>query len=251
MGSTAVLTDIEGTTTDIAFVHQVLFPYSRDHLPGFLRANANNAEVAAALAELRAMENAPALAVDAAITILLRWIAEDRKAKPLKTLQGLIWMEGYKRGELRGHIYPDALAALRRWHEAGTPLYIYSSGSVAAQKLLFGHTGDGDLRPLFSGYFDTAVGSKMEAESYFRIAEILGRPSRSILFLSDNAGELQAASAAGFRVIQVDRSRPLDLPPAMSGSTPVVSGFHQIDPDSPTGVGATQLPRSLATKSLM
>ncbi len=235
MPQSAVLTDIEGTTTDIAFVHKVLFPYARERFAAYLCAHAAESEVRAVLAEIGEIEGRPQLTPQDAVSVLTKWSDEDRKIKPLKTLQGLIWTEGYEAGVLKAHVYPDVAPALRRWHESGIGLYVYSSGSVAAQKLLFAHTPEGDLTPLFAGYFDTATGSKLEAESYRKIAAAILHPAHSILFLSDSEKEL--AAAAGMRAVQFDRTRPLDRPPSLDGLFPVVSGFHQIEPESATGVG--------------
>jgi enolase-phosphatase E1 len=199
----AIVTDIEGTTSSIAFVHDVLFPYAHAHLPAFVAKHARQA--APILDEVRWLEKDNSLSDDAVVAILLQWIEEDRKITPLKTLQGMIWAEGYKAGALQGHIYPDAAAALRRWREAGLALYVYSSGSVAAQKLIFGHTAFGDLTPLFSGYFDTTTGPKLEAASYSKIAAEIGAPPQRILFLSDHKGEIDAARRAQLRTILVDR----------------------------------------------
>jgi enolase-phosphatase E1 len=196
----AVVTDIEGTTTRISFVHDVLFPYARARLPGFLASNASHPEVQAALAEVtRLAPGADPLAA------LLGWMDEDAKITPLKSLQGQIWNEGYATGALQSDLYPDVPAALRRWHAAGTKLYVYSSGSVAAQKLLFAHSPAGDLTPLFHGHFDTRIGAKRDAASYHAIAATIGLAPTEILFLSDVAAELDAAAAAGMRVCQVLR----------------------------------------------
>lgn len=193
----AVLTDIEGTTSSIAFVTDTLFPYAKANLRDFVK---RNPEVSAPwLDAVRAEE--PGDPVDT----LLRWIDEDRKATPLKTLQGLIWAEGYADGTLKGHVYRDAADALRRWHDAGIALHIYSSGSIAAQKLIFGHSNEGDLTPLFSGYFDTTSGPKKEAESYRTIARAIGEAPGDILFLSDNIQEIDAAREAGMQAIHIDR----------------------------------------------
>jgi enolase-phosphatase E1 len=193
----AVLTDIEGTTSSIAFVTDTLFPYAKANLRDFVT---RNPEVSAPwLDAVRAEE--PGDPVDT----LLRWIDEDRKATPLKTLQGLIWAEGYADGTLKGHVYRDAADALRRWHDAGIALHIYSSGSIAAQKLIFGHSNEGDLTPLFSGYFDTTSGPKKEAESYRTIARAIGEAPGDILFLSDNIQEIDAAREAGMQAIHIDR----------------------------------------------
>jgi len=196
----AIVTDIEGTTSPISFVHDVLFPYARARLPAFLAERGAEPEVAAALAEVQAL--APGQAPRDA---LLGWMDADAKITPLKSLQGLIWAEGFASGALHGELYPDVAPALRRWRAAGVRLYVYSSGSVSAQKLLFGHTPDGDLTGLFSGFFDTRVGAKREAASYAAIAQALQLPASEILFLSDVAAELDAAAEAGLRVCQLVR----------------------------------------------
>jgi enolase-phosphatase E1 len=194
----AVLLDVEGTTSSIAFVAEVLFPYAREHLADYVAQH--EGDLAALLDEVRA--EAPG---EDPVATLLRWIDEDRKATPLKTLQGMIWADGYAAGTLTGHVYPDAVAGLRRWHAAGIALHVYSSGSVAAQKLLFGHSDAGDLTPLFSGYFDTAVGGKREPGSYAAIARAIDLPPGAILFLSDVVEELEAAHAAGMPGILLAR----------------------------------------------
>lgn len=206
----AILTDIEGTTSSIDFVHQTLFPYAKKHLRSFLRAQAGNDAVQHLLADVEQIEGHD-LALDEAADALERWIAEDRKLTPLKALQGMIWKTGYEAGELKGHVYADTPEHLRRWHAAGKALYVYSSGSVEAQKLIFGHTDYGDLTPLFSGYFDTNVGGKREAASYARILAELKLPGDAVLFLSDVGEELDAAHAAGMQTWQLlrdDKARP-------------------------------------------
>jgi len=248
--SPAVLTDIEGTTTDIAFVHKVLFPYSRERIGAFVANHADDPEVRAALAEIRAGEGRGDMGLDEIVPLLLRWIDEDRKAKPLKTLQGLIWREGYESGVLKSHLYSDVAPALRRWHGAGVALFVYSSGSVAAQKLLFAHTGEGDLTPVFSGFFDTAVGPKVEARSYAAILESIGREGAAVLFLSDHDGELAAARSAGLRIVKLDRTRASAQPPATEGGVAVVSSFDWIEPAAESGLRGYEPPRSLPTMSL-
>lgn len=192
----AVLTDIEGTTSSLSFVKDVLFPYSRARLPAFVRTYADDPRVRPLLASARS-EAGAALDQEALIALLLRWIDEDRKSTPLKALQGLIWETGYRTGELRGHLYEDAYRALNAWHARGVRLYVFSSGSVQAQQLLFGYSDKGDLRSLFAGYFDTTVGAKRDAQAYRRIAEAIGHPAEEILFLSDIKDELDAARTAG------------------------------------------------------
>lgn len=194
----AILTDIEGTTSSISFVHEVLFPYAREHMSAFVTANETTPDVAQCLDDVRQLVG-QALTTNDVIKQLLQWIAEDKKITPLKSLQGLIWESGYKKGDFKGHIYPDAVRWLKQWDDDGILLYVYSSGSVHAQKLLFGHTEQGDLTPLFSNYFDTHSGHKREAESYIRIAQEIGLEPQEILFLSDIVEELDAAFDAGMR----------------------------------------------------
>lgn len=200
----AILTDIEGTTSSIAFVHKTLFPYAREHMAGFIRSHADTPQVQALLEEVSAEVGTP-LCVDMAIQTLCDWIDADKKVTPLKALQGMIWKQGYEAGELKGHVYDDAVTALRDWYAQGLKLYIYSSGSVQAQKLIFGHTEYGDLQPLFAGYFDTRVGQKREAEAYVKIAEAMALPASEILFLSDVEEELDAAMGAGMQTYQLIR----------------------------------------------
>lgn len=194
----AVVTDIEGTTSSLSFVKEVLFPYARKHIGGFVREHEHDPQVAPLIAEVRALMSDD-IDLNQVIARLIQWIDEDRKVTPLKAMQGLIWEQGYRAGDFRGHVYPDAVRALQRWHAGGVRLYIYSSGSVHAQKLLFGHTGHGDLTPLFSGYFDTTVGAKGEPRSYVKIAASSGFPPAEILFLSDIEAELDAARSAGLQ----------------------------------------------------
>lgn len=223
--ATAVLTDIEGTTSSIAFVKEVLFPYAAEHMRSFLRRHWEDEKVDEQIQALRRDTGEPVASPEEADSILQQWIREDRKATPLKALQGLLWRAGYENGDYQAHIYPDAVHQLRRWHERGLKLYVYSSGSVAAQKLFFGYSEAGDLRPLFSGYFDTRTGHKQETDSYRRIAELIGLPAGEILFLSDVAGELDAAREAGMKTILLDRDG--NAPPC---SHRTVRNFSAIEP---------------------
>jgi len=219
----AILTDIEGTTSSIAFVHDVLFPYARRHLPEFVRAHCDEPGVARLLDAVREEAATQAADTDRVVDILLEWIAEDRKATPLKSLQGMIWRRGYEHGDFTGHVYADAAAAMRAWSEAGIELYVYSSGSVDAQQLLFGYSDAGDLRSLFSGFFDTRSGHKRDAASYRNIAAAIGRPGPEILFLSDVAGELDAARAAGLRTTQLVRDADV-----VRGDHPLARDFGEV-----------------------
>ena len=205
MTVTAVLVDIEGTTSSISFVHDVLFPYARAALPDFLARHAKRADVAAEMRATAAISNVDADDPAVVAAVLQGWIDEDRKATPLKTLQGMIWEDGYAAGAYRAHVYDDAVEALQSWHALGLPIHIYSSGSVHAQKLFFAHSEAGDLLPLFAGHFDTTIGAKREAGAYACIAEALARPAGDILFLSDVEAELDAARAAGMRTTWVIR----------------------------------------------
>lgn len=200
----AIVTDIEGTTSSLSFVKDVLFPYARKHLAAFVAAHGHEPPVRALLDD--ASREAGGGLDDAGIVAQLeRWIDEDRKVTSLKSLQGLIWEAGYRNGDFKGHIYADAAAQLRAWRDRGIRLYVYSSGSVYAQKLLFGHSEAGDLTPLFSGYYDTHIGGKREAASYRAIVADIGVPAGEILFLSDIVEELDAARTAGMRTIQLVR----------------------------------------------
>lgn len=201
----AILTDIEGTTSSIAFVKDVLFPYSRERLPAFVTAHADQPDVRRCLLETAREAGIPDGDVPAITATLLHWIDEDRKASPLKTLQGMLWQEGYERGVYRAHLYPEVAAKLKEWKARGLKLYVYSSGSVQAQKLFFGYSEAGDLSPLFDGFYDTAIGGKRERGSYERIAQAVGIAPPRILFLSDIEAELDAACAAGMQTTQLCR----------------------------------------------
>ncbi len=203
----AIVTDIEGTTSALSFVKETLFPFAYKHLPDYVWDN--EGDLSEILDAVREEERNTELSTAEVIEVMLRYIDEDKKVTPLKTLQGMIWEEGYKSGELIGHIYDDALEGLERWKDQGIKLYVYSSGSVPAQKLLFGHTKAGDLNALFSGYFDTNTGGKKETRSYELIAEQIKEPVENILFLSDSTDEIAAASDAGMSVIILDREKAL------------------------------------------
>ena len=211
---TTVLTDIEGTTSAISFVRDVLFPYARRKLPGFVAAHRDDPGVRHWL-DVVATEHG-AMCDDAMIVETLQgWIEQDRKHTALKALQGMVWEAGYRDGDFTAPLYPDVAPALRAWHAAGHPLAVYSSGSVPAQKLLFAHTDAGDLTALFVGFFDTEVGGKRDAESYRAIAGRLASAPDQIVFLSDVVAELDAARDAGLRTVLLDR-RP-DYPQPRSG----------------------------------
>lgn len=201
---TAIVTDIEGTTSSLSFVKEVLFPYARAHIAEFVRNHAGDFEVRQLLSDV-SREAGRDLDGEQTLAQLIEWIDQDKKVTPLKALQGLIWEEGYRKGAFTGHVYEDAERNLKAWKARGLNLYIYSSGSVHAQKLLFSHTEYGDLTPWFSGYFDTRIGGKREVESYRRIAGELHMLPENLLFLSDIKEELDAARQAGFHTVWLIR----------------------------------------------
>ncbi|WP_158885285.1 acireductone synthase [Rhodanobacter sp. L36] len=195
----AIVTDIEGTTSSIDFVRDVLFPYARQRLPAFVETHGDQPEVQHWLHEAAAEAGLAEASRQEIIELLLRWIDEDRKSTALKALQGMIWKDGYVAGDYCAHLYPEVAAKLRAWHAEGQRLYVYSSGSVPAQQLFFGYSEAGDLTSLLSGYFDTETGPKRSPDSYQRIAAAIGEEPAHILFLSDIVEELDAAKSAGFR----------------------------------------------------
>ncbi|MEZ4458880.1 MAG: acireductone synthase [bacterium] len=231
------LLDIEGTTTSISFVYDVLFPFARNACRRFLEAHWDHVDVREDIRQIgadAAQDAANGLAVrtfgdDPTLDEVVHSITDqmdlDRKNRGLKSLQGKIWRTGYESGEVRGHVFDDVVGALKRWHDAGIRTYIYSSGSVEAQKLLFGHSIEGDLLGLLNGHFDTAVGGKREASSYVAIARELGVNPSEICFLTDNVHEADAAVAAGMSAYVLDRPGNPDQPPHMH---PVLQNFDSL-----------------------
>lgn len=221
-----IVTDIEGTTSSIAFVHEVLFPYAREHMGEFVRDwQHEDPMVREQLDTVARVAGEDPDDIDALVATLERWIDEDRKETALKTLQGMLWEQGYQHGAFDGHIYPDAAEYLRFWHDRGYRLYVYSSGSVKAQKLIFGFSSEGDLTPFFSGYFDTNIGPKKDSVSYRTILDQLGMEPQHVLFLSDIEAELEAAEAAGLKTCWLVREG--DLPD--SDARPIARDFREVD----------------------
>jgi len=220
-----ILTDIEGTTSRMDFVHRVLFPYARQRLPSFLAAHGDQACVAHEMQAVRTALGDATASRERVTTALIAWLDEDRKATPLKALQGMIWQQGFAAGDFTAHLYADAVDWLRTWHARGHAIYVYSSGSIAAQKLFFQHSVFGDLSSLFSGHFDTTMGAKREVESYRRIAQSLGVAAASIHFLSDIEAELDAAQAAGMVATQLLRA---DAKPESHGRHPQATCFAEV-----------------------
>ncbi|XP_037072566.1 enolase-phosphatase E1-like [Pollicipes pollicipes] len=210
----AVLLDIEGTTTSISFVKDILFPYAREHLDAFLHENWETDECKSIVGMLRDQVAAdrrsgqpapplppadaePAVLRAAVGRYLLLLMDADRKVTALKRLQGLVWRDGYRSGRIAAHVYEDVPHALEQWRRQGLTIWIYSSGSIAAQKLLFEHTPHGSLLQQFSGHFDTTTGPKTEQESYSKIAKAIGCSPDQIMFVTDIPKEAEAASGAG------------------------------------------------------
>ncbi len=224
MNVKAIVTDIEGTTSSIDFVHQVLFPYAAEHLPTYVRTHQQDEAVVSLLKDVAEIAGTPGANVETLIETLLQWIRDDNKATPLKALQGMIWEHGYKAGDFTGHVYADVEPNLNKWVEQGIALYVYSSGSVGAQKLLFGYSDAGDLTKYFRGYFDTRIGHKREQPSYEAIVAELNLPADNILFLSDIIEELDAAASAGMQTLQLVRDDRV-----ITGQHATVTDFDQIN----------------------
>jgi enolase-phosphatase E1 len=237
-----ILLDIEGTTTPMGFVYQKLFPYARNAVADFLRAHSADADVRADLEALKGLRSAEAAQglgpppwsddsdesrLESAVAYVHWLMDRDSKATALKSLQGRIWAEGYRSGQLRGEVYPDVPAAFARWRRRGLEICIYSSGSIAAQKFLFGHSVAGDLTPNLRAYFDTTTGPKQGVDSYRQIASALGTPPGAILFLSDSVAELEAARAAGVATglcLREGTSKPV------SAAHPAIRTFDEVFP---------------------
>ena len=223
-----VLMDIEGTTTSIDFVHKVLFPYAHEHMEEFISHQGKTSQIESLLDDTRNLSGldskAPAAEV---IAVLKQWIKSDKKTTPLKTLQGYIWKEGYAKGHLKSHIYPEVSSEVNKWHERKLQLGIYSSGSIEAQKQLFQHTPAGDLTKILKFHFDTTSGHKREVQSYKNILDSIGcNIPEEVLFLSDVAEELDAARLAGMQTTQLVRAEDRTEP--NSSGHPVCSNFNEV-----------------------
>jgi enolase-phosphatase E1 len=234
----ALLLDIEGTTTPIDFVYETLFPYARAHAGDYLTANPSSAQAdIRTLLEENAedsrqglgpplLEGPPAQVSVDSVVAYIHWLMDhDRKSTPLKSVQGKIWEEGYRRGDLRSQVFEDVPHAFKRWREQQRMILIYSSGSVLAQKLLFAHTEAGDLTPLINDFFDTNVGAKKDAESYRRIADALQLRRSEIIFVSDVAAELDAAEVAGLQTLLCMRP---GNPQTAGGPHALIRSFDEI-----------------------
>ncbi|KAF9322690.1 Enolase-phosphatase E1 [Podila minutissima] len=250
----AVVSDIEGTTTPIVFVKENLFPYVTSKLTEFLKRNWAAEEMKTAIEDLRiqaakdiadGLAEATPIAVESAeisadkvqqdVIACIGWqMKADRKIGALKAFQGYMWKEGYTNGDLKGEIYPDVIPSFDQWKSEGKKLYIYSSGSISAQKLLFGFSQSGDVLHYFAGHYDTTIGQKVEAESYTKIAKDIGLQPSKILFLSDNIHEIVAAKKAGLQAVVTDRPGNEPLTADERAANIVVKSFSDIPkPASP------------------
>jgi enolase-phosphatase E1 len=207
----SIITDIEGTTTPISFVHRVLFPYARERLHDYLAAHP----------EHPGLINVPEPKFDT----LISWMDRDEKITSLKSIQGEIWDEGFKSGDLLGEVYIDVPPVLKSWSEAGIRLFVYSSGSKDAQRLLFGHTVKGNITSRFEAFFDTTIGAKKECCSYKNIIRTINCLPNEVLFLSDVEAELDAAAAAGLSVCHIVRLEENTLP---SDRYPLAHNFYDV-----------------------
>jgi enolase-phosphatase E1 len=218
-----ILTDIEGTTTSISFVHDTLFPYAKEHIGSFLVEHSKDPKVDTLINEIVEIAHLEDRSIEKVVVQLQEWMEQDKKITPLKTLQGMMWKNGYEIKAFQGHVYQDAYLGINRFQQMGLSIYVYSSGSTDAQKLLFGHSTFGDMTPLFSGYFDTKIGGKKDPLSYQKIAHELQTPTERILFLSDSKEEIDAASKVGMKTVLFDREKAIPISERMS-----ISSFDEI-----------------------
>jgi len=220
----AIITDIEGTTSSLAFVKDILFPYARNHIADYIRIHEKEPLVQQSLNEAGKIIGTD-LTTEELIHTFIQWMDEDKKITPLKAIQGLLWENGYLKGDFKGHLYEDAVKNLKKWKNLGIKIYVYSSGSIYAQKLLFGYTEYGDLNSIFTDYFDTHIGAKTSVDSYQRIAAAIAVSPENCLFLSDIKQELDAAHEAGMHTIWLVRNAK----PDPSADHVQVTDFNAID----------------------
>jgi enolase-phosphatase E1 len=224
-----IVLDIEGTTSATSFVVERLYPYSVRQFASWIDGHRDDPDTARAVAQIRELIDEPQADTRRLVAVLRAWLADDRKIAPLKTIQGQIWADGFARGDLTSHFYPDVIPALRAWQAAGHRLYVFSSGSVTAQQSWFGHSPAGDLRPLLSGYFDIdSAGPKRAADSYRTIAAATGAGPLQTVFLSDVTAELDAAREAGWHTVGVRRPGEAWYDAGV-GDHPAVAEFAALD----------------------
>lgn len=230
MKISGVICDIEGTTSSISFVHKVLFPLSLERIDAFLHSHSSDQDVLAQLRKLAHKLYSHDLPDQELVTrlasVLKDYIRNDVKDTTLKWIQGKIWKDAFESGVIRGHVYADVPHMLRKWFASGVKLFIYSSGSVEAQQLLFRYSEAGDLTPLFMGYFDTTIGGKRERNSYSAIAAHTGIKPGELLFLSDVVEELSAAQSAGMHTCLLLREGS-SVPTGYTGKS--AADFTEVD----------------------
>jgi enolase-phosphatase E1 len=231
-----VLTDIEGTTSSVSFVKDVMFPYSHDQLDNFVRSKSSKTEILALLLQFKSeWFEATQKTLGESITdtiAALKWsIKEDLKLTALKSLQGIMWKDAFESGAFKSHLYQDSLLQFNIWSSADIPVYVYSSGSVQAQRLYFQYCEQGDMRKFFRGHFDTEIGAKIDVQSYAKIAKQIGANASEIVFVSDVVQELEAAATAGMRVIWMARpdNELLKKQDLSTWSFPTISSFCEFD----------------------
>lgn len=222
-----VVLDIEGTTSEAGFILGDLYDYARPRLNEVLGRDDETVRTARAAAV--AETGLPADATDAEVADALRdLMASDVKSTPLKTLQGILWAEGFAAGEITSQFFDDVPPRLFAWRDAGIRLVSYSSGSIASQVPWYRHAPQGDLTPLIENWFDTVnAGPKKDAASYATIAAALGAEPGRILFLTDHPDEVTAALEAGWQVVALDR--PGEPWHGSTFASPAVSSFDEIE----------------------
>ncbi len=227
----AIVTDIEGTTSSIGFVHQVLFPYALRQIGHFVREHQDERDVTRVLGRISGATGIPLHNLDGLIKLLQQWTREAKDDADFKLLLGMIWEKGYKQGLFQAHVYPDVPEVLEAWQDKEYNVYTFSTGSVKAQQLFFRFSDFGDMRLRFSGYFDTAMGDRKDVQTYTAIADAIALPPEAILYVSDDKDELDAAEAAGMKTTWVIRAQDTSLDPERvrtKTSHPVVTDFSQI-----------------------
>jgi enolase-phosphatase E1 len=227
----AIVTDIEGTTGGSGFHHDVLMPYSLKHIAGFVREHQDERDVMRALVKLSDRTHIPLHNLEGIIRVLQQWIRDEEPVPELKTLQGMVWEKAYKQGMFQAHVYPDVPEVLQRWQQKERNLYVYSRESVKAQQLFYRYSTEGDMRLLFSGYYDSTLGPKDDPQSYARIAEAIALPPQRVVYISDDRTELDAAAQAGLKTTWVIRPQDTSLDPErvrLKSPHPVVTQFGQI-----------------------
>lgn len=229
----AIVTDVEGTTSSTRFVKDVLFVYAEQFLPDHVREHKDERDVAR---QLRSISDKTGIALkdtEGLVARLQQWMRDGNQVNELSALQGMVWEEGYRKNEFQAHVYPDVPDKLREWLDREINLYVYSSGSEKAQRLYFRYSSQGDLRLMFAGYFDGAIGPKQEVDSYRNLAAGVALEPRDMLFISDTEAELDAARDAGMHTLRVVRPEEIDGSlEQVESAHPVVNSFSDIDLDS-------------------